>query len=59
MKIINDISSIEKYTTPTAMTIGMFDGIHPGHQKIFKFLQKKTLLINLLLSLLKTILPGF
>jgi riboflavin kinase / FMN adenylyltransferase len=41
MKIINDISSIEKYTTPTAMTIGMFDGIHPGHQKIFKFLQKK------------------
>ncbi len=40
MKIIKDITKI-KIPSPSSITIGFFDGIHLGHQKIFETLNKK------------------
>ena len=36
MKIYKDISEIPKAETPTALTVGKFEGIHLGHQSLFK-----------------------
>ncbi|ADQ82859.1 bifunctional riboflavin kinase/FAD synthetase [Riemerella anatipestifer] len=39
MKVISSISEY-KNTSPTALSIGMFDGVHLGHQSIIKNLKK-------------------
>ncbi|WP_052910303.1 bifunctional riboflavin kinase/FAD synthetase [Riemerella anatipestifer] len=39
MKVISSISDY-KNTSPTALSIGMFDGVHLGHQSIIKNLKK-------------------
>lgn len=41
MKIIESIEEIPKLERPIALTIGMYDGVHLGHQMILNKLKKK------------------
>src|SRR3990167_1227506 len=40
MKVFNEIEKIPQLSTPIALTIGVFDGVHLGHQEIFKKLHR-------------------
>ena len=40
MKVFNEIEKITELPTSIALTIGVFDGVHLGHQEIFKKLRK-------------------
>ena len=42
MKIITDIDSLPEFDSPAALTIGVYDGVHLGHQAIIKQLHKHT-----------------
>jgi len=55
MKVYNSITAY-KETKPSIVTIGTFDGIHMGHQKILKQLNK-TALTNELESILVSFFP--
>jgi riboflavin kinase / FMN adenylyltransferase len=45
MRIFNDLSNLPKADN-TVLTLGMFDGVHLGHKKIFEKLKKKAALLN-------------
>ncbi len=45
MKIIRGIKNL-KIKSPTAVTIGIFDGIHKGHRKVLKELKKYSRIIK-------------
>jgi len=55
MKVYNSIAAYKK-TKPSIVTIGTFDGVHMGHQKILKQLNK-TALKNELESILVSFFP--
>jgi len=40
MHIFNDLSNLPKVEN-TILTLGIFDGVHLGHKKIFEKLKKK------------------
>lgn len=40
MKVIKNLEEIPELEGPIALTIGVYDGVHLGHQSIFKHLQK-------------------
>lgn len=42
MKVVTDLNQIPKIEGPIALTIGIYDGVHLGHQEIFKELHKYT-----------------
>jgi len=42
MKIITNLDQIPEIQGPIALTIGVYDGVHLGHQQIFKELHKYT-----------------
>lgn len=42
MKVVNSIVEIPELEGPIALSIGVFDGVHLGHQTILKELQKET-----------------
>ena len=42
MRTITSISDIPKVVSPVALSIGVFDGVHLGHQAIISKLHKKT-----------------
>ena len=39
MKIFNNLNISKKYKR-SSLAIGNFDGVHKGHQKIFKYVKK-------------------
>ena len=45
MQIFNDLSNLPKADN-TILTLGIFDGVHLGHKKIFEKLKKKAALSN-------------
>ncbi|MDP3789306.1 MAG: hypothetical protein Q8R48_02765, partial [Candidatus Omnitrophota bacterium] len=45
MKIIRGIRNLS-IKTPTAVTIGIFDGVHRGHRKILRELERRSRLIG-------------
>jgi riboflavin kinase/FMN adenylyltransferase len=45
MHIFNDLSNLPK-VEDTILTLGIFDGVHLGHKKIFEKLKKKAALLN-------------
>jgi riboflavin kinase/FMN adenylyltransferase len=45
MQIFNDLSNLPKAAN-TILTLGIFDGVHLGHKKIFEKLKKKAVLSN-------------
>ena len=45
MRIFHDLSNLPKYEN-TILTLGIFDGVHLGHKKIFEKLKKKAALTN-------------
>ena len=45
MRIFHDLSNLPKYEN-TILTLGIFDGVHLGHKKIFEKLKKKAALVN-------------
>jgi riboflavin kinase / FMN adenylyltransferase len=45
MQIFNDLSNLPK-VDKTILTLGIFDGVHLGHKKIFEKLKKKAALMN-------------
>ena len=45
MLIFNDLSNLPK-ADDTILTLGIFDGVHLGHKKIFEKLKKKAALLN-------------
>jgi len=56
MELFNSFDQFSSYSRPSAVAIGNFDGIHLGHQKILKFLEKKAREHDLL-SLVLTFSP--
>jgi len=52
MEVINDLKTITPLKKSTALAIGNFDGIHLGHQKILKLLQKESRKLGLLPAVL-------
>ncbi|MCB1106872.1 MAG: hypothetical protein KDK76_02105 [Chlamydiia bacterium] len=42
MKVVHSMEEIPKLEEPIALSIGVFDGVHLGHQMIFKRLNKLT-----------------
>lgn len=42
MKVVTDLSQINSIDHPIALTIGVYDGVHLGHQNIFKEVYKQT-----------------
>jgi len=42
VKIITDIDNIPEFDSPIALTLGVYDGVHLGHQAIIKHLHKQT-----------------
>jgi len=56
MKVIKGLESDPHPFTPTALAIGIFDGVHLGHQKIIKYL-RKTAEKNNLISVILTFDP--
>jgi len=53
MKIYKSLSKIEKVNYKTALTLGVFDGVHRGHRKILKELinlSKKENLVSLVVT---------
>lgn len=42
MKVITDIENIPDFDSPIALTLGVYDGVHLGHQAIIKHLHKQT-----------------
>lgn len=42
MKVIHGINNLQRKTFPSAVCLGVFDGVHLGHQKIIKELVRET-----------------
>ena len=47
MKLIRDLNNLTPFYDGCVMTIGNFDGVHLGHQAIFKQLHKVSIKLNL------------
>lgn len=41
MKIIHEVSELEQFKTPVALAIGVFDGLHLGHQAVIGAAREK------------------
>ena len=57
MKLIRGLNNIQGYHAPCVTTIGSFDGMHLGHQALFKMLKYKSKQYNLP-SLLISFMPS-
>ncbi|MFQ6070824.1 MAG: adenylyltransferase/cytidyltransferase family protein, partial [Candidatus Aminicenantales bacterium] len=56
MEIINGFDKLPSLKKKTAVTIGNFDGVHLGHQRILKFVVNEAEQYNLI-SLVLTFSP--
>lgn len=42
MRIVHGLDALDEISTPTVLTLGVFDGLHLGHQSIMKILAQRS-----------------